>query len=111
MPHQNKSFQNKSTVNTDPVSNSDTVEFFQELLHSAPVTLYHVSLPDMSVRSYVSPNIQENLGITFSLPASPSDWFEHVHPDDKDRVSREFQVWLECLDTIVFRQEYRIRDH
>jgi len=57
MPLQNTNRKNKSSVASGPTLGSDTVEFLQELLLSAPVTIYHVNLPDMSVGSYVSPNI------------------------------------------------------
>lgn len=105
-----KNLHNKKTAPSKPNLGTDTVEFLQGLLHSAPVTIYHVNLPEINVGSYVSPNIQENLGITFNLPASTSDWFEYIHPDDKNRVSSEFQAWIKTIDATVLRQEYRIRD-
>lgn len=74
------------------------------LLESAPVVLYTLKFPEMTVE-WVSPTVERVTGFPLS-EASRSDWWSrHVHPDDKARIEAE-NLTIEPGETLV--QEYRI---
>lgn len=76
------------------------------LLESAPVVLYALKFPEMTVE-WVSPTVERITGFTLA-EVSRSDWWpSHVHPDDKARIEAE-NLTIGPDRTLV--QEYRILD-
>lgn len=84
-----------------------TNQRLNHLLESAPVVLYALRFPEMTVE-WVSPTVERVTG--FPLPeASRNEWWpEHVHPDDKDRINAE-NLTIKPSQTLV--QEYRVLGH
>jgi len=82
----------------------ETNQRLNHLLESAPVVLYALKFPEMTVE-WVSPTVERVTGFSLS-EASRSDWWSnHVHPDDKARIEAENLV-IEPNQTLV--QEYRV---
>lgn len=95
---------------TDPTVCSETLSLLQDIVYSAPATLYRLNLPDTSVAAYISPNIQETLGIALERSGSVEAWIERMHPNDVDNALSELTTWIETPDLGVLKREYRLRD-
>ncbi len=79
-------------------------------MHSAPATLYRLNLPDISVAAYISPNIQEILGVAFEQYGNTKEWTGRIHANDVDKALSELTTWIETPDLGVLKREYRLRD-
>lgn len=81
-----------------------TNQRLNHLLVSAPVVLYSLRVPEMTVE-WVSPNAERLTGFPHE-EASRDDWWpRHVHPEDKERIEAENQS-IRPDRTLV--QEYRV---
>ncbi len=81
-----------------------TNQRLNHLLESAPVVLYALKFPEMTVE-WVSPTVERVTGFPLR-EASRSEWWpEHVHPDDKARIEAE-NLTIKPNRTLV--QEYRV---
>ncbi len=70
---------------------------FRLLVEQIPAVLY-IDLPQQDYdTAYVSPQIQSILGIDPDAWANADEdqWIAHIHPDDRDRVLREYASFLE----------------
>ena len=68
--------------------------------------VFYINSPDLTQLDYISPAYETIWGRSCaSLYADPSTWFEAIHPDDRDRVSRAMQ--RQTLGE-PFQEEYRI---
>lgn len=81
-----------------------TNQRLKHLLDSAPVVLYALKVPEMTVE-WVSPTVERITGFPLH-EASRNDWWpRHVHPDDKERIEAENRA-IKPNETLV--QEYRV---
>jgi diguanylate cyclase (GGDEF)-like protein/PAS domain S-box-containing protein len=69
---------------------------FQTLVEHIPAMLY-IDPPDDADKSlYVSPQIEEILGVSAKeYIDNPSFWHDHLHPEDRERAEAEFTQFLE----------------
>lgn len=81
-----------------------TNQRLNHLLESAPVVLYALKFPEMTVE-WVSPTVERVTGFPLS-EASRKDWWPNrVHPDDRARIEAE-NLTIKPDQTLV--QEYRV---
>ncbi len=106
MPLQKPTFD----AETDPTLCSETLHILQDIVHSAPATLYRLNLPDITSAAYVSPNVLENLGIALELASNAEEWLKRVHINDVEQMTDEFFAWLKAPEQLVLKREYRLRD-
>ncbi|MCO4320412.1 sensor domain-containing diguanylate cyclase [Aliidiomarina quisquiliarum] len=100
----------KKTVASQPSVCVETLYLLQDIVHSAPATLYRLNLPDTSVAAFISPNIQETLGVTFEPPNSTEAWVERIHANDVDNALSELATWIKTSEQRILKREYRVRD-
>ena len=68
-----------------------TSELYRTLLEQIPAVTFCTSFERGLQEVYVSPQIESILGYTQKeWLASPSLWYQRLHPEDKDRWNREF---------------------
>jgi diguanylate cyclase (GGDEF)-like protein/PAS domain S-box-containing protein len=80
---------------------------YRALVEQIPAIVYiDVVDEDMST-SYVSPQIEDLLGITpEEYIADPDLWYKHLHPDDKERALAEYLRGRDSGEAFTF--EYRL---
>lgn len=80
---------------------------YRALVEQLPVVVYLEAIEGLSRTLFVASGIEPLLGITPQEWVRQIDgWFDHVHPDDRDRV---LHASIECDRTMApFRQEYRM---
>lgn len=80
---------------------------YRSLVEHIPAVVYLDPVDEDSLSMYVSPQVEELLGIT---PQQWMDdhyaWSHHVHPDDVDRAYEEYQQ--ACRDQEALNHEYRM---
>lgn len=81
-----------------------TNQRLNHLLESAPVVLYALKFPEMTVE-WVSPTVERVTGFPLHEASRNEWWPEHVHPDDKARIEAE-NLTIKPNQTLV--QEYRV---
>jgi PAS domain S-box-containing protein len=65
-------------------------EKYRLLVEQIPAITYVAALDEASTTLYVSPQIEEILGLTpADYAADPDLWRKHLHPEDRDRVMTE----------------------
>jgi PAS domain S-box-containing protein len=80
---------------------------YRTLIEQIPAVTFLASLSDGQNELYVSPQIESLLGFTQEEWLSdPVLWYRQTHPDDRDRVSREFAAL--CLTGKPFRDVIRV---
>ncbi|MGH2808406.1 MAG: PAS domain-containing protein [Actinomycetota bacterium] len=83
-------------------------EQLRRLIEGLPGALYQAELGREGRWRYVSPQIEETLGYSpDEWLADPSNWFKHVHPDDRAYVLEEEDAALTSRSN--FSAEYRMR--
>lgn len=80
---------------------------YQRLIEQIREVIVYTDLPDEGDRTiYVSPQIERILGVTPQRWMDEPDlWQEMIHPDDRERVEREFQEYLQGGDDM---SDYRL---
>lgn len=80
---------------------------YRTLIEQIPAVTFSASLAGGRNEIYVSPQIETLLGFTQDEWVSdPVLWYRQTHPDDRDRVSREFAAL--CLTGKPFREVVRV---
>ncbi len=77
------------------VSQPDAEQRFQTLVEQIPAIVY-IDRPQEDETLYVSPQIEQILGITAAeYREDPDDrWVAMLHPDDRERVLAQYEVFL-----------------
>jgi PAS domain S-box-containing protein len=84
-----------------------THEKLRHLLEHSPAVLYTLKIEGQNpLPVVVSDNVRRLLGFTVAESASYEWWFEHLHPDDRDRV---LAVIAESMKGEGYSIEYRVR--
>jgi diguanylate cyclase (GGDEF)-like protein/PAS domain S-box-containing protein len=80
---------------------------YQALVEEIPAILY-IDRPGTNDKTlYVSPQVEEILGVSpEEYMADPSFWIEHLHPDDRDRVVEAFERFYATGERTV--EDYRM---
>lgn len=80
---------------------------YQSLVEHIPAVVYLDPVDENGDSIYVSPQVQELLGITpEQWLADPYVWRKHVHPDDIDRAWNEYRAAFKAHTTL--NHEYRM---
>ena len=75
------------------------------ILHSLPVAVYTALVPAEEDASWISQGIERFVGYpSEKFMQEPHFWSDNIHPDDQDRVRREYRT---VLDENEVRLEYR----
>ncbi|MBI3854400.1 MAG: sigma 54-interacting transcriptional regulator [Planctomycetes bacterium] len=84
-----------------------TGELYRTLLEQIPAITFMTSFEEGLQKIYVSPQIESVLGYTKDeWLASPSLWYDRLHPEDRDRWTQEFSDTVLSRGTAV-RSVYR----
>ncbi len=79
---------------------------YRTLVEQLPAVLYIDRPAERDVTEYVSPQIQEILGIPSErYLADPDLWAEHLHPEDRERAIRQYREGVRRGGRLT--QEYR----
>jgi diguanylate cyclase (GGDEF)-like protein/PAS domain S-box-containing protein len=85
----------------------ETQAKYRAIVEDIPAIVYIDEIDDVMSTSFVSPQIEELLGITAEeYIADPDLWYEHLHPDDKERTLDEYLRGRESGESFTF--EYRL---
>ena len=80
---------------------------YRQVVDLVPAVTYICEVGVFGKWQYVSPQIEPMFGFTpAEWMAEPSFWFEHVHPDDQNRVQTQEES---CHHGSAYRLEYRLR--
>jgi PAS domain S-box-containing protein len=80
---------------------------FRSLVEQLPAITYIAALDEISSTIYISPQVEEMLGIPVDeYIKKPTLWFEHIHPNDRERVLEEIRQSHE--EGKPFASEYRM---
>ncbi len=80
---------------------------YRTLAEQLPAITYIAALDESSTTLYVSPRIEEILGISpAEYKANPDFWVKHLHPDDRERVIDEVRRCHESGQPFI--SEYRM---
>jgi diguanylate cyclase (GGDEF)-like protein/PAS domain S-box-containing protein len=90
---------------------ADSVDRYQALIEEIPELLIYTAWADETgSRAYVSPQLVAMTGFTpGEWLAEPDMWVRRLHPEDRERVLRQFRE--ACATGGRFASEYRILDH
>ena len=87
----------------------DAVESYRALIEEIPALTYVAWADGAGSRAYVSPQLQAMTGFTpGEWLAEPDMWVRRLHPEDRERVLRQFRD--ACATGGRFACEYRILD-
>ncbi len=87
----------------------DSVESYRALIEEIPALTYVAWADEAGSRAYVSPQLQAMTGFTpGEWLAEPDMWVRRLHPEDRERVLRQFRD--ACATGGRFACEYRILD-
>jgi diguanylate cyclase (GGDEF)-like protein/PAS domain S-box-containing protein len=82
---------------------------YRALIEEIPALTYVAWADDSGSRAYVSPQLQAMVGFTpGEWLAEPDMWVRRLHPEDRERVLRQFRD--ACASGGRFASEYRILD-
>lgn len=82
---------------------------YRALIEEIPALTYVAWADDSGSRAYVSPQLQAMVGFTpGEWLAEPDMWVRRLHPEDRERVLRQFRE--ACVSGGRFASEYRILD-
>jgi diguanylate cyclase (GGDEF)-like protein/PAS domain S-box-containing protein len=82
---------------------------YRALIEEIPALTYVAWADDFGSRAYVSPQLLAMVGFTpGEWLAEPDMWVRRLHPEDRERVLRQFRD--ACLSGGRFASEYRILD-
>lgn len=95
---------------TPPVRfDGDGAESYRALIEEIPALTYVAWADDAGSRAYVSPQLQSMTGFSpGEWLAEPDMWVRRLHPEDRERVLRQFRD--ACASGGRFACEYRILD-
>ena len=80
---------------------------YRQVVDQVPAVTYISEVGCSGKWQYVSRQIESMLGFTpEEWMAEPSFWFEHIHPDDRERVRAEEES---CQQGSPYRLEYRLQ--
>jgi PAS domain S-box-containing protein len=80
---------------------------FRTLVERLPAITYCAALDESSTTLYVSPKIEEILGISQDkYKVDPDFWVKHLHDEDRERVLREVSLAHETSQPFI--SEYRM---
>ena len=84
-------------------------EHYRELVEQIPAILYIDDLERQYSSLYVGPQIETILGISRETWLSEDDaWERHMHPDDWERTTRQYEDFLASGGSGSLVQEYRM---
>jgi len=87
----------------------DSVESYRALIEEIPALTYVAWADEAGSRAYVSPQLQAMTGFSpGEWLAEPDMWVRRLHPEDRERVLRQFRD--ACAAGGRFTCEYRILD-
>jgi diguanylate cyclase (GGDEF)-like protein/PAS domain S-box-containing protein len=87
----------------------DAGDTYRALIEEIPALTYVAWADDSGSRAYVSPQLQAMVGFSpGEWLAEPDMWVRRLHPEDRERVLREFRE--ACATGGHFSSEYRILD-
>jgi diguanylate cyclase (GGDEF)-like protein/PAS domain S-box-containing protein len=90
-------------------SEVDAVESYRALIEEIPALTYVAWADEAGSRAYVSPQLQAMTGFSpGEWLAEPDMWVRRLHPEDRERVLRQFRD--ACATGGRFACEYRILD-
>ncbi|HSD25989.1 MAG TPA: EAL domain-containing protein, partial [Vicinamibacteria bacterium] len=82
---------------------------YRALIEEIPALTYVAWADDSGSRAYVSPQLQAMVGFSpGDWLAEPDMWVRRLHPEDRERVLRQFRE--ACASGSRFASEYRILD-
>jgi diguanylate cyclase (GGDEF)-like protein/PAS domain S-box-containing protein len=85
----------------------ETQAKYRAIVEDIPAIVYIDEIDDVMSTSYVSPQIEELLGITADeYMTDPDLWYEHLHPDDKEGALDAYLRGRESGESFTF--EYRL---
>jgi diguanylate cyclase (GGDEF)-like protein/PAS domain S-box-containing protein len=88
---------------------SDTAESYRALIEEIPALTYVAWADDAGSRAYVSPQLTAMTGFSpGEWLAEPDMWVRRLHPEDRERVLRQFRD--ACVANGRFACEYRVLD-
>jgi diguanylate cyclase (GGDEF)-like protein/PAS domain S-box-containing protein len=86
---------------------AETQAKYRAIVEDIPAIVYIDEVDDVMSTSYVSPQIEELLGISpDEYIADPDVWYESLHPDDRERALEEYLRGRESGESFTF--EYRL---
>jgi diguanylate cyclase (GGDEF)-like protein/PAS domain S-box-containing protein len=86
---------------------AETQTKYRAIVEDIPAIVYIDEIDDVMSTSYVSPQIEELLGITpEEYMSDPDLWYEHLHPDDKEEALAAYLRGRESGESFTF--EYRL---
>jgi len=104
-----KIFQEKDLYIKSEEENQELKAKYGSLINSIPAVTYIAALDEISTTLFVSKQVESLTGFTFEeYKNNPDIWFEHLHPDDIDRVLQGVNESHESH--LSFVCEYRIFD-
>ena len=87
----------------------DAGDRYRALIEEIPALTYVAWADDSGSRAYVSPQLHAMVGFTpGEWLAEPDMWVRRLHPEDRERVLRQFRD--ACASRGRFASEYRILD-
>jgi diguanylate cyclase (GGDEF)-like protein/PAS domain S-box-containing protein len=88
---------------------ADAGDTYRALIEEIPALTYVAWADESGSRAYVSPQLQAMVGFSpGEWLAEPDMWVRRLHPEDRERVLREFRE--ACASGGRFASEYRILD-
>ena len=88
---------------------ADAGDRYRSLIEEIPALTYVAWADDSGSRAYVSPQLQTMVGFSpGEWLAEPDMWVRRLHPEDRERVLRQFRD--ACASGGRFSSEYRILD-
>jgi diguanylate cyclase (GGDEF)-like protein/PAS domain S-box-containing protein len=86
---------------------ADTQAKYRAIVEDIPAIVYVDEVDDVMSTSYVSPQIEELLGISpEEYITDPDLWYHRLHPDDRERALEEYLRGRESGESFTF--EYRL---
>jgi PAS domain S-box-containing protein len=96
-----------ASPSAEPLLESSVEAKYRALLEQIPAVVFMAYLDRGNSEAYISPQIEESLGYSREeWLEDPIRWYEHIHPDDKQRWSLEAASMF--LSGKPLRSSYRV---
>ncbi len=96
------------SADAERLAQGDRERSFRELAEQIPAIVYRTGLSGETAPRYISPRLQDLGHDPADWVARPSAWWLAVHPQDRERVRREFDEAITHHRTAVL--QYRMSD-
>ncbi len=90
-----------------PRRDAEPEDGYRPLVEEIPALIYVAWADELGSRAYLGPQLEAMTGFTpVEWLAEPDAWARRIHPEDTERVLREFQ--RSCASDQTFLSEYRV---